>query len=1843
MSNPAANPGGSASGFGSQGVGLSNTIHSEVAPYLPLPSLPVFCGASDPELRLFDERGGGDLWYLNRNEIVAQSARIASMLGATDVSYLHLRNDVRPMGLDNVVPLELHYQVLRRNPEAYEHPTHALENKPVHTEPSILVPLKVQNGNDQQSHHSSYTPNDTDASMRKPKGKRKSSVAPVPVEVNDPSELEPSDPSELQDATIRNFCDILEEFLCKAEVANDERDEVEWLALPASDIRLLVNDIMLLRGKKLLHLVPLEALVRLLRILDHQIHRAEGISIDQLDHSGSDAVSYVFSALESIHAALAVMAHNSMPKQLYKEELIERILEFSKHQIMAILLAYDPSFRALHKPNEPEAYEGDENEDPEADYCASGKRRRVQKSVKLKKSAYNKVNSAMNTILQKLCTIIGLLKDLLLIERLSDSCILQLVKTCFTTFVVDNVQLLQLKALGLLSGIFLSYTQHRSYIVDELVQLLWKLPVSRRALRSYHLPDEDQKQIQMVTALLIQLVHSSANLPETLRQASTAHSILEVSLDATYISKCHEAVTETCCLFWTRVLQRFTAVKAQDSAELKLIMENLVTDLLTTLNLPQYPASALILEVLCVLLLQNAGLKSKDVSARSMAIDLLGMIATSLKHDAVNCRREKIWILQALDSEDDAGCSFPKDACCVCLDRRVEKALFMCQGCGRLFHSDCTCGRECETSQYWHCQICLCKKQLLVLQSFCNMQRKDNGRANTSHSAKSAESFDMVTKVEIIQQTLLNFLQDSVSADDTHQFISWFYMCLWYKDDSKSEQRLTYDITRLKSNLVVRDSGTSHSMLTRDSMKKITLALGQNSSFARGFDKILHMLLASLRENSPVIRAKALRAVSIIVETDPEVLRDKSVQLAVEGRFCDSAISVREAALELVGRHIASHPDVGLQYFEKVAERIKDTGVSVRKRAIKIIRDMCTSNANFSQFTTACIEIISRVSDDESSIQDLVCKTFFELWFEEPSRVQTTFSGDGSSVPMEVAKKTEQIVEMLRRMANNHLLVTVVKRNLALDFFPQSAKAVGINPMSLASVRKRCELMCKCILERILQVEEMNNTEEEVQTLPYVLALHSFCVVDPTLCVPSSDPSQFVVTLQPYLKTQVDNRVVAQFLESIIFIIDSVLPLIRKLTSSIVEELEQDLKQMIVRHSFLTVVHACIKCLCTLSKVSGKGASVVEFLIQVFFRRLDAQTIENKQLIGRSLFCLGLLIRYGNPLISGSSSKNIDVGSSISLFKKYLIMDDFSVKVRSLQALGFILIARPEYMLEKDIGKILGATLSSSSHVRLKMQALQNVYEYLLDAESQLETDKASNDAQTSVGAGQRVVPVAAGAGDTNICGGIIQLYWDHILGRSLDFNEEVRQTALKIVEVVLRQGLVHPITCVPYLIALESDPLESNSKLAHHLLMNMNEKYPAFFESRLGDGLQLSYTFMHALSSTSNEKPNQRLPPKSTGNSKGKYETGALTQARLGVSRIYKLIRGNRVSRNKFMSSIVRKFDNPVRSDSVIGFLLHCTEVLALLPFTVPDEPLYLIYSINRVIQVRVGALEANMKGLVLHLTQRAARKACHQNGLLQEEGTQLSIQVGSMDLNDMAKEEEPVYGAQSSPSRNFDLNGTFKDQPPGHSVSTSSDPNTTGYMNIVERCSLSQDDINRIQVDCLAATALQLLLKLKRHLKIVYGLNDSRCQAFLPNEPPKPGENLSRQTVPFDVSDIRTSLPTTYQDLVQRYQDLKNALKEDTVDYATYTANIKRKRPTPRKKPGRGAPAAEDMYDDDANLTGGSAVRKRTTPRKKIGRTLADDMDDDDDYDDADWMGGGRRLTGSSTRGNRSAGRQR
>ena len=60
---------------------------------------------------------------------------------------------------------------------------------------------------------------------------------------------------------------------------------------------------------------------------------------------------------------------------------------------------------------------------------------------------------AVSSVLHKLCSILALLKELLPISKLVDSSILQLMKTMLDTLGVDNIQLLQLKAIAVVCSV----------------------------------------------------------------------------------------------------------------------------------------------------------------------------------------------------------------------------------------------------------------------------------------------------------------------------------------------------------------------------------------------------------------------------------------------------------------------------------------------------------------------------------------------------------------------------------------------------------------------------------------------------------------------------------------------------------------------------------------------------------------------------------------------------------------------------------------------------------------------------------------------------------------------------------------------------------------------------------------------------------------------------------------------------------------------------------------------------------------------------------------------------------------------------------------------------------------------------------------------------------------------------------------------------------------------------------------------------------------------------------------------------------------------------------------------
>lgn len=60
----------------------------------------------------------------------------------------------------------------------------------------------------------------------------------------------------------------------------------------------------------------------------------------------------------------------------------------------------------------------------------------------------------------------------------------------------------------------------------------------------------------------------------------------------------------------------------------------------------------------------------------------------------------------------------------------------------------------------------------------------------------------------------------------------------------------------------------------------------------------------------------------MVVDADPSVLGMKSMQMGVRVSFLDHATSVREAAVDLVGKFVLSRPELIHKYYDMLSARI---------------------------------------------------------------------------------------------------------------------------------------------------------------------------------------------------------------------------------------------------------------------------------------------------------------------------------------------------------------------------------------------------------------------------------------------------------------------------------------------------------------------------------------------------------------------------------------------------------------------------------------------------------------------------------------------------------------------------------------------------------------------------------------------------------------------------------------------------------------------------------------------------------------------------------------------------------
>ena len=119
---------------------------------------------------------------------------------------------------------------------------------------------------------------------------------------------------------------------------------------------------------------------------------------------------------------------------------------------------------------------------------------------------------------------------------------------------------------------------------------------------------------------------------------------------------------------------------------------------------------------------------------------------------------------------------------------------------------------------------------------------------------------------------------------------------------------------------------------------------------------------------------------TMIVTEDPEVLLQPNCQNAVQYSLKDSSTMVREAAVDLIGKFILHKQALVTQYYKLITDRILDTGVSVRKRVIKILKEICLEFPTYDKIPEISVKMIRRINDEEG-IRKLVMDVFQNMWF----------------------------------------------------------------------------------------------------------------------------------------------------------------------------------------------------------------------------------------------------------------------------------------------------------------------------------------------------------------------------------------------------------------------------------------------------------------------------------------------------------------------------------------------------------------------------------------------------------------------------------------------------------------------------------------------------------------------------------------------------------------------------------------------------------------------------------------------------------------------------------------------
>jgi len=639
-------------------------------------------------------------------------------------------------------------------------------------------------------------------------------------------------------------------------------------------------------------------------------------------------------------------------------------------------------------------------------------------------------------------------------------------------FFVENINDLQLEALKILTNIFTRYPKHRQLVLDDILASLVKLHPNKRNSRSYKCFNGDS--IQMFSALLLQLIQCEVTIKDHFSlekfdsnifmnnlelQAANQKQELTFEEKESFLINTYEDSSQTAKKFLSIFFSKCKTKQAD--SDFRPILENFIQDLLITVNKPEWPVSEIILNLLGMILVSQIQSEQNDVSSRVNSLEYLGQIVSQLRKDSLEYQKYPEKVSQVLNKINGS-------------DQSKEDELFSLQK-SLITYLNSLEGNDSSLQYSKFFLVGQWLKELNSLNAESSSVKNDNealdhGQERMNKQIMAEENrkrlYSLIDKATYNKPILdsNNIASSNVQLDMNEAFILSKYLC---------------------------------------SLKK---------TLDKNFDKYLITILGlsggASESNIPTqVRSKAIKCLSLIIEADPQILLKQKVFQCVEANFLHQTISVREASVDLIGRFITIKPELTNHYYKLLSDRILDVGVSVRKRVIKIFRDVCLNQPEFEHLSEICVRILRRIND-EDAIKKLVIDTFYSIWFSpinsSNSREQLVRRVlnivDVVSEFNSIANNT-QSSEIFEQLFNSLIVTTTPSGSAGLSGISSLTNGLNIKEENSAAssnqptneqemqlikgkeVIKSCKQIVDCLIENVLNTEANTSSSQAYKRL----------------------------------------------------------------------------------------------------------------------------------------------------------------------------------------------------------------------------------------------------------------------------------------------------------------------------------------------------------------------------------------------------------------------------------------------------------------------------------------------------------------------------------------------------------------------------------------------------------------------------------------------------------------------------------------------------------------------------------------------------------------------------------------